>query len=281
MNNFHLAFGIGFETGPGASPDGAMRRVAERERAELLRSLTDDEFNTMRELVVGFAARRLGLQMVPKHDPQKVALTLTSYPVAEGEAIRWDRPLFDSEGYEHTLVSLGAREVVTKQSFTFSVWDRKTGRCHREGAEELTIGNKPLSPQERVRRAAQAQATWEAFKKVDAARSHERARATVLLALTSRLADERGLTESAASQVAATAMECPQEMQPETYEVICAIAEEYESAIAAGQDARNGFDAELNIITSLMDAAPWVFDPDRGESVSKEETGGPGSEVPR
>lgn len=171
MSTFHLAFGVGFETGPGVSAEGAARQVAERERAELLQSLTDEELNIMRELVVGFAARRLGLQMVPKHDPQKAALALTSYPVKEGETIRWDRPLFDSEGYEHTLVSLGAREVVTKQSFTFSVWDRKTGRCHREGADGMTISNRPMSPQERSRRAAQAQATWEAFKRVDEARA--------------------------------------------------------------------------------------------------------------
>ncbi len=281
MNTFHLAFGVGFDTGPGVSAEGGMRRVTERERAELTRSLTDEEFNTMRELVVGFAARRFGLQMVSKHDPQKTALTLTSYPVTEGETIRWDRPLFDSEGFEHTLVSLGAREVVTKQSFTFSVWDRKTGSCHREGAEGMTIGNKPMSPQERSRRAAQAQATWEAFKRVDEARSHERARATVLLRLTTTLADRRGMTESSAAQVAAFAMGCPQDMQPEVYEVICGIAEEYESAVASGQDARNGFNAEHNVITSMMDAAPWMLDPDGGEIVPKDPESGPDMEVPR
>lgn len=103
----------------------------------------------------------------------------------------------------------------------------------------------------------------------------------MLLNLTSKLADGRGMTESSAAQVAAFALGCPQDMQPETYEVICAMAEEYDRAVASGQDARNGFNAEHNVITSLMDAAPWLLDPDSGEIVSKEPESGPDVEVPR
>lgn len=48
-------------------------------------------------------------------------------PPHPGESIDWSKKLYDSEGFEHSLVHLGGVQVVTQVSFAFAVWDRRTG----------------------------------------------------------------------------------------------------------------------------------------------------------
>jgi len=46
-----------------------------------------------------------------------------------GEPVRWDCCLYDSDGFAHSLVDIGGVQVVTRQSFAYAVWDRRTGEC--------------------------------------------------------------------------------------------------------------------------------------------------------
>lgn len=73
------------------------------------------------------------------------------YKVHDDEAIDWRFKLFDAEGYEHRLIDLGGVQVVTKTSFAYAIWDRKTGRCvsHEETGP---ISNTPMTDAERQRR---------------------------------------------------------------------------------------------------------------------------------
>ena len=61
-------------------------------------------------------------------------------------------PLYDSDGYEHHFVTRSTREIVTKRSGLFCVWDARTGSCLRSGAEGYYLGNTPLSDEEMERR---------------------------------------------------------------------------------------------------------------------------------
>jgi len=87
------------------------------------------------------ARDRFGMRLVPVEKGAAQALALSGYPVKPEEPIQWGKPLYDTDGFEHSLVALGSLEVVTKQHFTYAVWDRKTGRCLREGCSELAISN--------------------------------------------------------------------------------------------------------------------------------------------
>lgn len=94
-------------------------------------------------------------------DMGKAAIARSHYPPRPDEKIDWTQPLFDSDGYRHVLVELGGVEVVSKCSFAYVPWDRRTGVCRRENSDGLTLGNTPLSQAERDRRRAQAQAVLE------------------------------------------------------------------------------------------------------------------------
>lgn len=61
-------------------------------------------------------------------------------------------PLYDSDGYEHHFVARSGREIVTKRSGIFCIWDARTGDCLRSGVEECRLTNTPLSAEELARR---------------------------------------------------------------------------------------------------------------------------------
>ncbi|RZL92354.1 MAG: hypothetical protein EOP82_10300 [Variovorax sp.] len=74
-------------------------------------------------------------------------------PTKENETVDGSLPLFDSDGYPHRLVELGSIQVVTKYSFVFVVWDRKTLEMQNNpGSDSLKIGNTPMAEAERERR---------------------------------------------------------------------------------------------------------------------------------
>jgi hypothetical protein len=83
----------------------------------------------------------------------------SSHPPRDGENVDWSCRLFDSDGYEHSLVVLGGVQVVTKLAFAYVVWDRRVGQCvsHlHSGDGPLAIGNEPMSDLERHRRQVAA-----------------------------------------------------------------------------------------------------------------------------
>lgn len=88
------------------------------------------------------------------HEVAAAALARTHYPPRAGELVDWSKPLYDSDGYPHVLIDLAAIEVVTKHSFTYVVWERKTGECRRKDCDDLVIGNTPMTEAERERRRA-------------------------------------------------------------------------------------------------------------------------------
>lgn len=87
--------------------------------------------------------------------PENEAVAMSGYhPARDSDPIDWRCKLFDDEGYEHRLISLGGAQVVTKVSFAYAIWDRSTGKCtsHSEGR----ISNTPMSDQERQKRRNEA-----------------------------------------------------------------------------------------------------------------------------
>lgn len=108
------------------------------------------------ELEANIAAQQ-GQVKVNRDEPKSMALAMTHYPVRPDETIQWNQPLWDSDGYPHTLISISAREVVTRVSIAYVIWDRKTGLCtsHHDG-DTMTIGNTPMSDAERQKRMDQA-----------------------------------------------------------------------------------------------------------------------------
>ena len=95
----------------------------------------------------------------------------------------WSLPLFDSDGYEHRLVDLGGIQVVTKVSFAYVVWDRRTLEMRdNPGPGELTIGNTPMAEEERERRRMEGAAILgqlhaQAARQADAEHDDERSSA--------------------------------------------------------------------------------------------------------
>lgn len=83
------------------------------------------------------------------------------YPPRPQEPVDWSCRLYDSDGHEHVLIDLGAQQLVTKVSFAYVVWERRSGRCisHFEAVagDVLTIRNQPLTDVERHRREVAAQ----------------------------------------------------------------------------------------------------------------------------
>lgn len=152
MSQFHALFSVGVEV----DAVQGWREISYKQSDTLLRNLKPEQASQAASLVAEFAKRELGLVVIDPRAPIEAALRSTSYPVRSDESIRWDKPLFDSDGYEHTLISLSSREVVTKYSFAYSVWDRKTGACQREGCSDMTISNTRMSDEVREARRAGA-----------------------------------------------------------------------------------------------------------------------------
>lgn len=146
MSTFFSVFTLGFKRGPqGAEPTAQLD-------AGLLEKMPDESKRAFSNLLADFAREHLGMVVVPRNDARAQALALSGYKVTDKDAIRWDQPLFDTDGFEHSLVALGSREVVTKQSFTYSVWDRRTGSCLRADCADLRISNEPLDEVVRLQR---------------------------------------------------------------------------------------------------------------------------------
>lgn len=165
MNAVSTIFSLGLLS----TPQGP--RLSVYAKPSFLDKVPQDDKPLLTQAVTDFARDHLGLVVVPRHDIRAQALALSGYKVTESDAIQWDRPLYDSDGFEHSLVVLGSVEVVTKQSFVYCVWDRKTGQCKREGADGIVIGNKPMSEQEHARRRAVGQAIMDDLRAQAAAPS--------------------------------------------------------------------------------------------------------------
>lgn len=97
------------------------------------------------------------------------AVVLASHdPTRKDERIDWSLPLFDSDGFEHALVVLGGVQVVTRHSFVFAVWDRRSLHLVHDpgmaGEPPLSLGNTPMTDEERRRRESNALA---ALRQID------------------------------------------------------------------------------------------------------------------
>ena len=85
--------------------------------------------------------------------PNAEVVAASHYPGKKDDPVDWSLPLFDSDGYAHRLVELGGVQVVTKVSFAYAVWDRKTLELRdNPGPGQLTIGNTAMAEEERERR---------------------------------------------------------------------------------------------------------------------------------
>lgn len=148
MTQFHAVFSLGYEQDRLSStlkPEFRQTSLAQRIRPE--------DRSLFAALLGEFARSHLGMALVDRFDRKEIALATTLYPQRPHESIDWSRPLFDSDGFEHSLVHLGGVEVVTKHSFTYCVWDRRTGQCLREGASDLSLSNQAMTPAQREQRA--------------------------------------------------------------------------------------------------------------------------------
>lgn len=104
------------------------------------------------EAIASFAKSHLDLVLVDRSNLAAAALACTYYPVRDDERIQWDQPLFDSDGFPHSLVALNAFNVVTRCSISLIVWDRKTGTCKMPDTDGFTIGTIPMSAETRALR---------------------------------------------------------------------------------------------------------------------------------
>ncbi|HWS26415.1 MAG TPA: hypothetical protein VN259_07530 [Xanthomonadales bacterium] len=151
MTDFHSVFSIGYKRerlGSGMTP--------EFRQSSLAQNIGEQDKGVFAQLLGVFARSHLGMTLVNRFDPRGAALATTNYPQREHEIINWGLPLFDSEGFEHTLIDLGGIEVVTKQGFAYCVWERATGRCRRAEATDLILSNTPLTPERREQMAYEA-----------------------------------------------------------------------------------------------------------------------------
>ncbi len=147
MTQFHAVFSLGYEQDRLSST-----LTPEFRQTSLVQRLRPEDKTVFAALLGEFARSHLGMVLVDRFDRKQMALATAQYPPRPDEPIDWSRPLFDSDGFEHSLVHLGAVEVVTKQSFTYCVWDRRTGQCLREGASDLSLSNEAMTPAQREQR---------------------------------------------------------------------------------------------------------------------------------
>jgi hypothetical protein len=152
-------------------PDGAVRQLLERAGTGYVEGHIDAAWNgfqwggdTVRNLVQEALhqldddykpaeVRKVGAEPADAARPNAEAVAASYYPSTNGEDIDWSLPLFDSDGYPHRLVELGGIQVVTRHSFAFVIWDRKSlSMVNNPDDTPLTIGNTPMSPEERDHR---------------------------------------------------------------------------------------------------------------------------------
>lgn len=251
MSNFHLAFGVGFES-VGQTAAGAIARDATFRQTKLSDDLSPESREIFAALIGEFARRQLGCVLVPLHDLEAAALALTAYKPRPDEAINWNAPLFDSDGYQHTLVSMGAIEVVTKHSFTFVTWDRKTGACKREGCADLVLSNRSMTPQERAERFADGEKAMQDWRR----RSGYVEK--VLPFFQSR--PLAGMTD----QQLQGELGVPAQMSMPVYLRLQELLEGQEMMAAQGHGVSEDFDEITRAVESLMNESPWTLHPDHG-----------------
>lgn len=148
MHTFKPIFALGFESTGEVGKDPAPAYKLDQQVGDI----DSEHMQAFRAMVADFARDHLGLLIVDRRDPSALALASTLNPVKVGEPVQWDQPLFCSDGFQNSLVVLGARDVITMSATAYVVWDRLTGKCKMAGCEGLTIGNSPLSEQETRRR---------------------------------------------------------------------------------------------------------------------------------
>ena len=70
--------------------------------------------------------------------------------VTANDKIDWRCKLFDSGGFEHELIAFSGIQTVTKYSFCYAIWDRKSGVCI-SGVDD-SISNTQLTELQRQER---------------------------------------------------------------------------------------------------------------------------------
>lgn len=76
-----------------------------------------------------------------------------------GKMIDVDRPLYSSDGFEHSFVTASSHQVVTRYAGVFGLWDRRTGQCLNAGHEDLRLSNVAPNPAVLAAQRAAAQET--------------------------------------------------------------------------------------------------------------------------
>lgn len=152
-------------------PDGTVRQLLERVGTgyveghidaawngfqwggDHVRTLVQEALHQLDDDFKPAEVRKIGADPADPTRPNAEAVAASYYPSTNGEGIDWSLPLFDSDGYPHRLVELGGIQVVTRHSFAFVIWDRKSlSMVNNPDDAPLTIGNTPMSPEERERR---------------------------------------------------------------------------------------------------------------------------------
>ncbi len=81
--------------------------------------------------------------------------------------IDWNKPLWDTDGYPHTVIAKNATQIVTRIGIAFAVWDMRTSQClFPRVKDQAAIGgpyllrNHPLTDDEQRRVAGHANIAW-------------------------------------------------------------------------------------------------------------------------
>jgi hypothetical protein len=77
------------------------------------------------------------------------AVARSYHPARPDERVDWNCCLYDSAGYEHVLIDLGAVQLVTKLHSCYVIWDRRTLKCVSHQDDDLVIRNTPLTDVEK------------------------------------------------------------------------------------------------------------------------------------
>jgi hypothetical protein len=254
MSDFHLAFGLGFESA-GVHATGAYARDATFKQTSLANDLSPETKEIFKTLLANFAKEHLGAVLVDRYNPKDAALALTHYKPRPDEAIDWTKPLYDSDGFEHALIAMSSLEVVTKSQIAYVQWDRKTGECKRDGCTDMKIGNAPMSDEVRAARRAEAE------KVMNDLRQHAADVDRLMSVFESRLRPPEVL---ASGERLRAELNMPQGMTQPVYLQLQAILEDQELAAAKGEDVAPGFEALGAAVNRLMDMSPWTLHPDHG-----------------